>query len=128
MYSIRKLGTYHYLANGTYTNNFDALDIDTPVAVETGNQDFSSTRTLRKFAINRCELQIDSNPHVLCDLNQTDNSAANTIMSMQIYLQHSQNPGRRYCIGTGNLSSQSNQVCKSETGKSAPTYNTNWRY
>ncbi len=118
----------YYLANGTYTNNFDALDIDTPAASETGNQDFSSTYTVRKFTLNRCTLQLDTNPYVKCDLNQTNNSYANIIMSMQIYLQHATDAGKRYCVGTGDVSSLSNQVCKSDTGKSAPAYSTSWLY
>lgn len=118
----------YYLANGHYTNDFNALDIDTPPASETGNQDLTSTVTVRKFILNRCTLQNDSNPYVLCAVNQIDNSYANVIISMQIYLQHSGDSGKRYCIGSGDLSSTSNQVCKSETGKAAPEQNTSWRY
>ncbi|MBR2082193.1 MAG: prepilin-type N-terminal cleavage/methylation domain-containing protein [Elusimicrobiaceae bacterium] len=118
----------YYLANGEYTNNFDALDIDTPAAVETGNQDFTSTQTVRKFTLNRCLLQNDTNPYVMCSINQTDNSYANVVISMQVYLQHALEANHRYCIGSGDLSSLANQVCKGETGKSAPERNTSWRY
>ena len=116
----------YYLANNTYTQDFDALDIDT-------SSDFvpdgTGTWRRRTFKWGRCTLQNDTDPYVSCEVRVGNGYP----LGYQVYLQHAENSSMRWCVGEdGDLNSLANQVCKSDTGSTSPfathdTYIT-WKY
>ncbi len=115
----------YYMANGTYTQFFDSLDVKIPASYL---EDGGGTYRQRYFKWGRCGIQNDANAYVVCSVKQ----GSSFPLGYQIYLQHSQG-AQRWCVSnSGDVNALPNQVCKSETGKSTPlgTYPTyiTWKY
>ena len=104
--SISVAEEVYYLANGTYTNNFEELDISMPG----GNLD-TSTQNQYNYDWGYCYIGINTaNNYLRC---------ANTQIGMWFhsYLQHSpSSAGTFLCVSENvDLDSISNRVCKQET-------------
>ena len=96
--SLADAAQTYYLANGTYFNYFDELDIDT-------NGTLSSNRQVINFPWGSCnQSNTETNKYVYCKHNNVD-------ISYLIFLS-----GKRYCVAYGDRKSISWQICKEETG------------
>lgn len=98
------------LANGSYTNNFDDLDVQLPPHTSessTMNTEGTAVRRItRKFTWGSCYLE-DKN-HVVCT-----NSSAKMRYDIGFV-----SGGERCWANNLDLNSIQNQICKAETGKS----------
>ena len=106
-HSIAQAQGIYYLANGTYTTDFDNLSIDLPA----GKKETSTTSTY-KYDWGSCTITINQ---AMC---------TNSLIKMQYqtYLTHSDYPDLRSCISfKTNLNDITNQVCKNETMKNTPS-------
>ena len=118
--SIADAQEIYYLANGEYSNRFDQLDVDA------GTPSTSNPSHQRIFPWGHCYMD---NEFVLCNQKQIQ-------MRYQIYYQNtSYAPNQTWCVAVENedLSSAQNQICKAETGQSAPRHtdrdgSTIWQY
>ena len=121
-HSIAQAEERYYLSNGTYTINFEKLDIDMP-----GGKLDTSTSSSYQYNWGSCWLQTSGQSVVGCG-----HGSAHT--SLQLYLNHSDTtPGRKLCIAHGNdPTSIQNKICKAETNRSGgwvnPDNNTIWWY
>ncbi len=116
--SLANAEELYYLANGKYTINFEELDISLPPSENEETDE--KTYSLRSFKDWRCRIyQGTTNSYANCGITQTNNT-----MGFQIYMRHGKADfvGERWCVaGQTDLTSLANQVCKSETGKEAPS-------
>ncbi len=114
----------YYLANGTYTTNFDSLDITLP---EPFRKTGSSSLAKYQYDWGACQLQVISEQAKVDCRNYAIN------MTYQKYFNHSSSyRKRKICIAwdTTDPTSLTNQICRLETQQS-PIYNgsyTVWWY
>ena len=105
----------YHLSNGSYTQDFDALDVTTPEPLSSTTE---GARTYRNFRNMQCILQNNASAHVNC--GYTDDEG-NEIISVQTYL--SKNTGissQTWCVaGTADLTATANKVCQADTGKAS---------
>lgn len=117
--SLANAEEVYYLANGKYTANFDALDIDLPPSEEEETDE--TTYSLRIFKNWQCRIYHGTtNSYANCGILKDGNG----IMGYQVYMQHGTAAyvGQRWCVSVSvDLTSLANQVCKSETGKQEPS-------
>ena len=116
--SIAQAEEVYYLANNTYSMDFEELAIEMPA----GKLD---TSTKKKYDYNwgYCSIGTGTGAAVGNTITFCFNSQIQ--MAYQITLTNSDKPGRR-CTVTGSLdlSDIRNQICKSETGKNK--YDESW--
>ncbi|MBO5910609.1 MAG: prepilin-type N-terminal cleavage/methylation domain-containing protein [Elusimicrobiaceae bacterium] len=113
--SLANAEEVYYLANGKYTADFEALDIDLPPSQDEEKGENSS---YKNFGTWKCFLK-GKTGYVSCGVLKNDES----VISLQIYLSHSivVYKNDRWCVTqTTDLSALPNQVCKSETNKETP--------
>ena len=112
----------YYMANETYTTKMADLDIEL-----SGGTPDPEREHYYNFPWGYCYVEIgDSIKQVVCYSSQIK-------MEHQQRLNFSSSPNMRICIAVStNLSSQQNQVCKAESGRSTPSgqYDTftSWSY
>ena len=117
-----------YMANNTYSVDFEELDVDMP-----GGKLDSSTAEYYQYDWGACELHQDTEERAWVHCN---NDLIN--MTFQVRLQHSLNPGRHTCLARGSTDPNTlqAQICKAETGLTTPSYSssaegniyTSWQY
>ena len=118
VHSLANAEELYYLANGEYTADFEALDINSPFSEEEETDE--KTYSLLIFKDWRCRIyQGTTNSYVYCGLHKDGNG----IMGYQVYMQHgTAYVGQRWCVSAStDLTSLTNQICKSETGKDEPS-------
>ena len=103
--SLADAAQTYYLANGTYFNYFDELDIDT-------NGTLRPTREVIDFPWGSC-FRAQNSKYIYCKNNQVN-------ISYLIYLS-----GKRYCVAYDNKPIP-HQICKEETGGATPVGDDNW--
>jgi len=109
--SLAEAEEVYYLANGEYTLDPEALSIDLPGATCAMSGNYMVCTT----SWGHCE--IASHLNVDCAVYKNGNK----YIGFGRWLDHSANPKVRSCAAYNtNLNDVSNQVCKSETGRSAP--------
>ena len=116
--SLAQAEEVYYLANGSYTNNFDELDVNTPQPTSSATQAGRSSRTFENM---KCELSTGGK-YAVC----TYHVNGVRVISNQIYFLNSTEPQNRrnQCITpTGDLTAAANKVCKNDTGKTTPLEN-----
>ena len=117
--SLANAEEVYYLANGKYTADFEALDIDLPPSEEEETDE--ATYSLRTFKNWSCRIYHGTtDSYANCGILKDGNN----IMSYQVYMQHGtvDYVGQRWCVSAStDLTSLANQVCKNETGKQEPT-------
>ncbi len=96
----------YYLANGTYTEFFDKLDVDTPAGLEDTLEEGS--KTTRTFDWGNCYVGVNS---VQCSNNK---------MAYQVRFEHAGSyPKQTWCIAWNtDVNSIENKVCKIDTQSS----------
>ena len=109
--AIANAGEVYYLANGAYPTTFDELGIDTPAF--NSETTSSSGRPTRYFDWGRCSIYGE---FVSCTNSQIG-------MRYRVYFP-SAGGGRACDAYQEDTNSVQNQICKTETGRSAP----NWEY
>ena len=109
----------YYLANEEYTNDFDALDVQTPGY---NREDVQTNRTYRYFDWGFCNTS-----------SKVDITCRNDLVQMEYIINFRHASNKVTCVAlTKDLSAVQNQVCKAETGRS--TYSsqgdsyTGWDY
>ncbi len=107
--SLADAAQTYYLANGTYFNYFDELDID----INGGR--LSGDRIYIIFPWGSCQ-RVQDSQYVFCKNNKVN-------ISYLIYLS-----GARYCVVYGASNSLSHQICKQETSDPAPRANSWYKY
>ena len=110
--SVANAQEIYYLANGAYAKKFDELSVDLPA----GGSPFSYGNDAYSYPWGFCSISIAQGEQVIFCQNSQIN------MRMQIYLEHSPAlPGKVYCITLYDdyANPIQNEVCKSETGKTA---------
>ena len=97
----------YYLANGTYTRDFDALGISLPAPV-------SSSTGKYVYDWGECVLDAGSNSYADCTLYNNGEK----YIGYNIKLRHSEiQPGKTYCIGySTEANSIPTKVCQGEVG------------
>ena len=120
--SIAKAQEVYYLANGTYSNRFEELDIDLPAD---GTVDPSYANTYN-FDWGNCMTGIiasSSRWRVDCTLSKTE-------LRYEVNFEHSLSlAGKRRCaVRTSNISDWRNQICKSETKATTATQSGSYLY
>ena len=110
--SLAEAEEIYYLANNTYTLDYDALDIQMPPSISSHSDDSQNTKT---FSWGRCTLH-----H--CDTCSSFVKCGVKEISYQIYFLHSRiTPAQRWCVADSvDLTHISNKTCNTETGKTAP--------
>ena len=109
--SLAEAEEVYYLANGEYTLDPEALSIELPGATCAMDGNYMRCTT----SWEHCEIAT----HLNVDCNVYKNG--NKYIEFSWWLDHSANPKVRTCSAYNtNVSDISNQVCKSETGRSAP--------
>ena len=105
--SIAKAQEIYYLTNGTYTRDFDTLDIELPKGTSSNNN--------RRYSYNwgYCQINLDeSGDRISCNYKEN--------LVYAVYFQHSTiNPGLRRCTvrDIEDLNNWRYMVCRQETGK-----------
>ena len=108
--SIAQAEEVYYLANGTYTTDFEKLAVQMP-----GGKLDTSTESIYYYDWGKCWLTNN-------DLSRVDCNSAPLNMSYRIMLQHSPNSSNRInclILGTTDLSDWRNKICQIETGATA---------
>ena len=112
--AISQAQEVYYLANGSYADELDKLDINFPA----GQDPDESTTTRYYYKWGYCYLNGDA--QVAC-------ANSDIQMGYQIYTQHptgssATKSGKRICSasGTQDLSAVQNRICKAETGSDTP--------
>jgi len=107
--SLARAEERYYLANGQYTTDFDALDIDGPAG------DTDDRTSVIKYDWGRCFFNGSSL------LNCS--SAEKTGLGYVVYLNHITHPdaGKKFCrVMLSDTTDWRNQFCKAETGSNQP--------
>ncbi len=116
--SLAQAEEIYYLANNAYTDDFDELDIDTPMP----SPDSGSSNDKRKFQNFSCKLN-KSSKFVYCVLTQNETE----IIKYQVYFNHSSYGPVRWCVPMDG-SDLVEKLCKSETGKDSKENNQRYVY
>ena len=124
----------YYLANGTYTADWNELDINLPGQLELEEEGEGKNINWIKFNDNAaCNLLSHQLGRVTCRL--FDSSGNDLVVYDARGIHFTSNyPGQRVCstYDITNLNSLPNRLCKAETGLSSPTKTTktmsNWVY
>jgi len=100
----------YYLANGQYARKLDELDIEIPGEV-------NATGNVVEMPDFQCEISL-SDDVTFCRLKKMKN-----FLQYEIYYQYGSGvyAGIKCCISPNNLTSLESQICKSDSGLSAPT-------
>jgi len=112
--ALAKAQEAYYMANGEYSQTFDALDVDTPAYTEETTQTVGQkNRPTRKFPWGACTLWEQGT--VSCLIGES--------LLWEQFLDHYPNaPARFTCAAYDtNLSSKENKLCKNESGLSTPS-------
>ena len=111
VHSVAKAEEIYYLANGSYAENLEDLDIDIGV---------TKSHSTYIFDWGKCYVYNNSDGHG--DRLSCHNNTAQ--MGYMIYFNHSRSaPGKSVCIAdTAESASVPYQVCKAETGVNSPIY------
>ncbi len=113
--AISQAQEIYYLANGSYADSFEKLDISLPTP--TKDQTKGKGYPYYVYDWGYCRTNLGPQQYdVLCQSSDIG-------MAYYIYLNHSpQTPGARRCLARqGDTNHTTNQICKSETGADAPT-------
>ena len=106
--SIAQAERVYFMANGTYTTDFSALDLDFGEATEEEGKYGTLTKACWKDTC--CDVKSYATGEVHC-FNQK-------FLVPEIYIHFTD--GQRFCTATKSVGTVGERVCKAETRKSAP--------
>ncbi len=118
--SIAEAEEIYYLANDSYTTDWDKLDVQGPAVTRSSVSDSYGDYY---YPWGYCEIEVvaDTVYKVACRLTTSDGDA---LLGYTKYLNHSPRyTAETHCVAYGGVSgSLQYQLCKNETGLSEPTY------
>ena len=111
--SIASAEEVYYMANNTYSTDFEELDVQMP-----GGKLNSSTARYYKYDWGYCQLSSSENYYGI--------ECGNSLIKMRYtirFLHAGSNPGKQLCIAldSSDANTLQAQICKAETGRTSPS-------